>query len=79
MKASTRQASRKAFVFPMFGLPLLSAGFFSAVSLLTIRSWGFSVVSGVVVFFVSLLAVAVACVTVDLDGPPDSDRETDRE
>lgn len=73
------RTSRKAFLGPLIVLPLLCALFFTAVSLLTIRSWGFSVAAGVVVFFGSFLALAVVYMTLDLGDPPASDREVDQE
>lgn len=79
MKACMHRTSRKAFLGPLIVLPLLCAVFFTAVSLLTIRSWGFSVAAGVVVFFASFIALAVVYVTVDPGGPAASDGEVDQE
>lgn len=79
MTAFMHRPSRTAFLGPLIVLPLLSAVFVAAVSLLTLRSWGFSIAAGVVVFFGSFLALAIISLTVDPGGSRASDDDPARE
>ena len=51
---------------PLVVLPPLAGMFFAAVTLMTTRAWGFSVVSGVVVFFGSFVVLAIMYLFVDV-------------
>lgn len=51
---------------PLVILPPLAGMFFAAVTLMATRAWGFSVVSGVVVFFGSFVVLAIMYLFVDV-------------
>lgn len=51
---------------PLVVLPPLAGMFFAAVTLMTTRTWGFSVASGVVVFFGSFVVLAIMYLFVDV-------------